>query len=307
MQSTSLPTKPLGRTGVEIPEIGIGTWDYRGGPELLRRGVELGAVLVDTAESYGTEEAVGQAVAGIRDRVFIATKVSSHNLRPEDLRRSAAASLRRLGLDHIDLYQIHQPNPDIPIEDTVGAMEQLVDEGKIRFIGVSNFDLEQLEAACRAARKHPIVSNQVRYNLADRTIEGGLLRHCQDRGITVIAYSPLAREISRLFDSDPKGVLTQIARETGHTPAQIAINWCLAKDGVVAIPKANSWEHLAENCVAAGWRLSDQHLRLLDQDIVSRRRGPFDRLIRSLVPPALAPLAKRCLKLLPQRLRRRVS
>ena len=122
-----------------------------------------------------------------------------------------------------------------------------------------------------------------------------------------IAYSPLAREISRLFDCDPKGVLARIAGETGRSPAQIAINWCVCKQGVVAIHKANSWAHLAENCAAGGWRLNEQHQRLLDQEFVHRRRGRLDRLIRTLVPAGLAPFAKRCLKLLPQGLRRRLS
>jgi diketogulonate reductase-like aldo/keto reductase len=242
----------------------------------------------------------------MRDRVFLATKVSARNLHHGDLLRSAEGSLRRLGVDYIDLYQVHYPNPEIPIEETMGAMEQLVDEGKVRYIGVSNFSLEQLVAACRATPKHPIVSNQVRYNLADRTIENGLLQYCQANGITVIAYSPLGRELPRLIDCDPNGLLPRISRETGRTIAQIAINWCLCNDGVIAIPKGNSVEHVLENCAASGWRLSDEHIRLLNSEIAFHRRNRFDTLIRKLMPANLVPFAKRCAGMLPRDLRRRL-
>jgi len=187
----------------------------------------------------------------------------------------------------------------------MGAMEQLVDEGKIRYIGVSNFCLEQLVEACRVTRKYPIVSNQVRYNLADRTIEDGLLQYCQANGITVIAYSPLERELSRLIDCDPRGLLPRISQETGRTIAQIAINWCLCKDGVVAIPKGNTVAHVLENCAASGWRLSDEHISLLNSEIAFYRRGRLDTMIRKLIPGNLVPFAKRCIGMLPRDLRRR--
>jgi diketogulonate reductase-like aldo/keto reductase len=300
--------KPLGNTGVQIPEIGLGTWGYHGGVEPLRRGLDAGALFIDTAESYGdAETVVREAIAGIRDRVFLASKVSMHNLRHDDLKKAAEGSLKRLGVSHIDLYQIHQPNPEIPIAESLGAMEQLVDEGKIRYIGVSNFNLEQLKEACSLAHKHPIVANQVRYNLGDRTIEAGLLQYCQENKITVIAYSPLARELSRLIDCDPNGVLSQIAKETGRSIAQIAINWCLCKNGVVAIPKGSSVEHVLENCAASGWRLSDEHLALLDSQIQSRRRGRMDTMLRKYMPSSVVPLAKQCLGLLPSSIRRRIS
>lgn len=300
--------KPLGNTGIQIPEIGLGTWGYHGGFTPLRSGFDAGALFVDTAESYdGAEEAVREAMKGIRDRVFLASKVSSSNLRHKDLIKAAEGSLKRLGVSHIDLYQIHQPNPEIPVAESLGAMEQLIDEGKIRFIGVSNFNVEQLAEAVQLVRKHPIVSNQVRYNLGDRTIENGLLQYCQENKITVIAYSPLARELSRLFDCDPNGVLTSIANDTGRTIAQIAINWCLCKDGVVAIPKGNSVEHILENCAASGWRLSEEHMAQLTNELQSRRRGVMDTLLRKYMPSSLVPVAKQCLGLLPRDIRRRFS
>jgi len=291
-------TKPLGRTGLEIAEVGLGTWQYQGGAAPLRRGFEAGALFVDTAESYGSEETVRDALAGMRDAVFIATKVSSENLRRENLLRSAEGSLRRLGVSHIDLYQVHFPNPEIPIEETMETMEQLVDEGKIRYIGVSNFSLEQLIAARRATRKHPIVSIQVSYNLANRDIENRLLGYCQTHGITVIAHSPLANDLSRITHRDSKGMLTRLSQETGRTIAQIAINWCLCQEDVVAIPKGNSVAHVIENCAASGWRLSAEQTSLLDKEFAFQRRGRFGRLIRELVPDSVVPLAKRCVGML---------
>ncbi len=153
--------RELAATGVKVPEIGFGTWQYRGGSEPLRKAVELGASLIDTAEMYGTEEAVGAAIKGIRPKVFIATKVSGNHLRYDEVLRAADGSLKRLGIDTIDLYQIHWPDPAVPIAETMGAMEQLVDAGKVRFIGVSNFYLKNLREAEACMTKHRIVANQI--------------------------------------------------------------------------------------------------------------------------------------------------
>jgi diketogulonate reductase-like aldo/keto reductase len=224
-------SKQLARTGVFIPEVGIGTWNYYAGPDPLRRGLESGALFIDTAGSYGTEHVVGEAVRGLRDRVFIATKVSPQNFRGTDLRKSVDSSLQRLSVDSIDLLQLHEPNPSIPIGETMGTMADLVDAGKVRFVGVSNFSVAQLQEAQKASGRYPIVSNQVRYNLIDRTIESELLPYCRINQITVIAYSPLARNLSRIRDCDSRGTIDDLARVTGRSPAQIVINWCLCKDG----------------------------------------------------------------------------
>lgn len=303
----SLGLKELGRTGFSLPEIGIGTWNYHGGPGPLRKGLEAGALFIDTAESYGNETVVGEAVRGMRNRVFIGTKVSQQNCRREDLIKSADTSLWKLGIDCIDLLQLHEPNPLIPIEDTMGAMVELVDAGKIRFIGVSNFSIDQLEKAQKVLGNRSIVSNQVRYSLIDRTIETGLLQYCQANKVTVIAYSPLGREFSRIHDCDPHGVITQIANTTGRTPPQIVINWCLCKEGVVAIPKGNSTDHILDNCGASGWRLSQEHLALLDSRIRFRQRSRCDMLVRRWMPGPLRALAVRAAKALPRGLRRRVQ
>jgi diketogulonate reductase-like aldo/keto reductase len=299
--------KQLGQTGIRIPEIGLGTWDYHAGAAPLRKGLDAGALFVDTAESYGTEEVVGEAVAGMRERVFIATKVSARNFRADVVRRSVDASLRRMKLECIDLVQLHEPNPAVPVQETMGALSDLVDAGKIRYVGVSNFSVVQLMEAERALSKHPVVSNQVRYNLIDRTIEvNGLLEYCQTRGITVIAYSPLGRSFSRVRDCDPSGVIDEVAVAVGRTPAQIVLNWCLTHDAVVAIPKSNSERHILQNCGASDWRLTDDQLRSINNKVRRRHRTAFDAWIRRAMPNSFRSVAGRAVNALPRSLRRRI-
>ena len=295
----------LATTGVSLPEIGMGTWEYHAGPKPLRSGLEAGALFIDTAESYGSEPVVCEAIRGVRDRVFLATKVSPHNFRPTDLRRSVEASLMRLGTDRVDLLQLHEPNPAVPIADTMGAVAELITAGKVKFAGVSNFSVIQLEAAQKALGKFSIVSNQVRYNLIDRTIETELLPYCRAHQVTVIAYCPLARGLSRICDCDPTGVIAELVRETGKSPAQIVLNWCVCQKGVVAIPKGNSVEHILDNCGASDWRLSETQLTRLNTRIQHRRRNPVDQLLRQWLPSPLQSLAIRSLNRMPRRLRRR--
>ena len=297
--------KSLSSTGVSISEVGLGTWNYHAGVEPLRKGLDAGALFIDTAESYSTETVVGQAVAGVRNRVFIATKVSPGHFRFDSVLKAADRSLKRLGTDWIDLYQLHVPSAKVPIEETIAAMEQLVDAGKVRFIGVSNFSVAQLERARNATRKYRIVSNQVRYNVADRTIEADLLRYCQANGITIIAHSPLARDFQSILDCDPDGALAEVARLAGKTMAQVAINWCLCKDGVVAIPKGNSTAHVVDNCGASGWRLTAEQLQFLDRSIRWRRRGRMETFLRSVLPPPMKEAVGDLVQMLPQSLRRR--
>ncbi len=261
--------KRLGNTGVMVPEIGLGVWKYRGGVEPLHRGIELGAFLIDTAEMYRTEDVVGQAVKGIRDRVFIATKVSGSHLRHDEVLRAAEASLRQLRTDSIDLYQVHWPNSRVPIKETMRAMETLVDRGLVKYIGVSNFSVSDLREAQAAMSKYPIVSNQVLYNLNSRDIEQDLLPYCQQPNVTVIAYTPLddgrLATTSRFRRSRGMRALEQIAAEVQKTLAQVALNWCTARPHVIAIPKSDSVARTEENCRASGWRLSRAQIRLLDE------------------------------------------
>jgi diketogulonate reductase-like aldo/keto reductase len=278
--------KELGNTGVMVPEIGLGTWKYSGGTEPLRRGISLGAFLIDTAEMYRTEDAVGRAVKGIRDQIFIATKVLGSHLRHDQVMRAAEGSLRLLDTNYIDLYQIHWPNSSVPIRETMRAMEELVDSGVVKYIGVSNFSVKELEEARSVMTRYPIVSNQVHYSLKRRGIERDVLPYCQQNQITVIAYTPLAngslaveaaahpregrrglRETAeRLLGRKRESQALQVvAAAVNKTPAQVALNWCIFHPNVIAIPKSNSVARTEENCGASGWRLSKEQLRYLNE------------------------------------------
>ena len=261
--------KELGATGVKIPEIGLGTWQYGGGAEPILKGISLGATLIDTAEMYGTEGVVGEAAKGQRERLFIASKVSGSHLRYDEVLRAATSSLQKLQTDYIDLYQIHWPDPSVPLKETMRAMETLVDAGKVRFIGVSNFYVKNLEEAQACMTRHKIVSNQVKYSLMNRGIEEDTLDYCQKNRITIIAYSPLdkggltARPTAR--NKAAMSVLQKIALETGKTIAQVALNWCISRPNVIAIPKSDRVERVVENCQASGWRLTPRQTEALDR------------------------------------------
>ncbi len=261
--------KELGNTGVMVPAIGLGTWKYRGGNEPLRKGIALSATLVDTAEMYRNEAEVGQAIAGLRDKVFLATKVLGSNLRFDQVLRAAEQSLRLLDVDCVDLYQIHWYNRGVPITETMRAMESLVDRGMVKYIGVSNFSTKELQEAQAAMTRNPIVSNQVLYNLNTRRIERDLLPYCQQNDITIIAYTPLdsgsLASKPRFMPARRSQVLGQLAEELGKTRAQIALNWCISRPNVIAIPKSDSVARTVENCGAGGWKLTAEQVRMLDE------------------------------------------
>ena len=260
--------RPLGTSATQIPVIGLGTSRYSGGAPPLRRGIELGA-WIDTAESYGSEGMVSEAVAGQRDKVFIATKVSPGHLAYHELLRAADSSLRRLGTDYIDLYQVHFPSSRVPIAETMGAMETLVDRGKVRFIGVSNFSTAQLDEARAAMTRHPVVCNQVRYSLTCRNAEADLLPYCQDNDVTLIAHTPLDRgglTARSLFNRRPAvDALVQVASEVGATSAQVALAWCLSRPNVVVIPKSDKAERVEENCAAANLVLTMDQIEAVNR------------------------------------------
>ncbi len=270
----------LGNTNVRLPEVGLGTWNYTGGVEPLKRGIALGACLIDTAESYGTEEIVGEAVKGVRQCVFLATKVSPRHFKHRDLLLAADRSLQRLRTDYIDLYQLHWPNYLVPIEETMAAMERLVELGKIRFIGVSNFSVSELRKGQAALSKNRIVSNQVCYNLVERSIERRVLPYCQQNEITVIVFSPLATGFYNIKRRDPRSVLGDVGAQVHRTEAQLALNWCLRHDSLIVIPKAASEAHVAENCGASGWQLSAEQIKHLGLNIGFRRRSGLELFLR---------------------------
>lgn len=273
--------KSLGKTGESVAAIGLGTWnmggrespDYRDDERLIeaiRYAVELGMNHIDTAEMYAAghaEELVGEAIKQFsRDEVFIATKVWPSNLRYEDVIRSCRRSLERLQLKYVDLYMVHWPNPRIPLQETMKAMEKLVKDGLIRYIGVSNFDVELLEQAMNALKREEIVANQVEYSLEAREVERELIPFCERNGITVTAYTPLGkgRIPAEAASNTPRGkILAEMAQRYGKTPVQIALNWVIWRPNVITIPKAARKEHLEENAGAAGWRLTEEDYKRL--------------------------------------------
>lgn len=261
--------KKLSDTELMIPEIGLGTWNYKGGVEPLQAGIGQGATLIDTAEGYYTEDVVGEAIKGMRKDVIIATKVSGRNLAYDSVLKSCEQSLNKLQTDYIDLYQIHWPNNVYPIKETMKALEKLVDEGSVHYVGVSNFDIHEMREAQHYFPNYKIVSNQVRYSLIDRAIENELLPYCIEKDITILAYTPLASgrlcKTDGLLKSEKYKVLADIAKELEKTPGQVALNWCNSHENVVSIPKSNSVERTVENCGASGWSLDKDHIQRLNK------------------------------------------
>jgi diketogulonate reductase-like aldo/keto reductase len=275
-----MESKELGKTGVKIPVLGMGTWGIGGlsGRQIggedeavraLKNGLESGMRFIDTAEMYGrghSEEVVAEAVKGHRDEVFIATKVSAEHLAHDDVLKACEASLRRLKTNYIDLYQVHWPNNRVPIPETMKAMERLVTEGKVRYIGVSNFSVRQTSEAQEALSKPSLASNQVEYSLLERSIEADLLPYAQKEHITIIAYTPVAKgQFAHGGRGKQWGILDEVASRYGKTRTQVALNWLIVQDEVMAIPKAVSPEHIKENLGATGWALSREDIDLLNR------------------------------------------
>ena len=272
--------KILGKTKEYVPAIGLGTWGI-GGYEMpdyskddhyvriVRRAIELGLYLIDTAEYYGkghAEEIVGSAIKDVpRDEVFIVTKVWYTNLRYDDVLKAARRSLKRLGVDYIDLYLIHWPNPAIPLRETMKAMEKLVNMGLVRYIGVSNFDVPLMEEARSYLSREDIVANEFKYSILDRRAERSVLPYCMRERITFIAYTPLEKgKVAQ------EKLLLDVGRKYGKTAVQVALNWLISKENVIAIPKTSKEERLVEFSEAMGWRLSKEDLELLNEHYKTR-------------------------------------
>jgi len=295
----------LGRGGPKVSAIGLGMWQAGGkawGSDVrdadcrraMERAVELGINLVDTAEAYGdghSEKVMSRAIKSVgRDNVFIATKVGGWHLRPDDVRKACAASLKRLGVREIDLYQIHWPDPwgQVPLRETMKALETLHRAGKIRHIGVSNFAVRDLREARSHLSRTDVVSNQVLYNMLQREVEKEVLPYCAREGIAILAWSPIGKGLlsgkyhngkrpkDRVrSDEDlfkPANIrasaplireLRRIGRTHGKTPAQVALAWLRRHRHVVPIPGAKRPRQTEENAAAAGWSLDGTELRRL--------------------------------------------
>lgn len=272
----------LGATGRQVPVIGYGTWqleqdDRRSAIAAIRRAVELGARHIDTAELYGrgkVEELVAEALAGgLRERVFLASKVLPENASHDGTIAACERSLRRLKTDRLDLYMLHWRGRH-PLEDTFRAFERLRADGKILAWGVSNFDTDDLDEALAVAGEGRIACNQVLYHLKQRTIEHGVLPWCERHQVALVAYSPFGCGDFPSPDSAGGRELAAIARERGVTAHAIALAFLCRHPAVVAIPKSADPDRVAANCAAGTIELDAGELARLDRAFpLGRWRG----------------------------------
>ncbi len=261
--------------GTAVPALGQGTWMMAEDPArrsaeiaALREGIDLGLTLIDTAEMYAdgeSEALVAEAIAGMRDQVFLVSKAYPHHASADSLPQACEASLKRLGTDQLDLYLLHWRGR-VPLAETVEAMERLVDDGKVLRWGVSNLDADDM-AELVAAGGAACQTDQILYNLTRRGPEHDLIPWLAERRMPVMAYSPV--EQGRLLEH---ASLRRIAEERGATPAQVALAWLLGK-GVIAIPKAGSAAHVRENRAAADLALTAEEHAALDAAFPAPR-GP---------------------------------
>jgi diketogulonate reductase-like aldo/keto reductase len=233
--------------------------------EALRTGISLGMSLIDTSGDYGngrSEKLIGRAITGQRDRVFLVSKVEAAEVSGDGMARACEASLSRLGINFLDLYLLHWPVPNSQFADVVAGFEQLRAAGKIKAWGVSNFNVEQMEALFRIPNGNRCATNQVPYSLNNRGIERDLLSWCTHHDLPVMAYSPLGGENSPLITDR---TLARIGAARGCSAAAVALAWAVRSGGnVIAIPEAGSPAHVKENAVALSLTLTPQELQTLD-------------------------------------------
>jgi diketogulonate reductase-like aldo/keto reductase len=262
--------RAFGRTGVEVPVVGQGTWQLRdptGAEKALRAGLELGMTHVDTAELYtGSEAVVGRAIAGRRDDVFLVSKVLPRNASFEGTKRACDATLKRLETDRLDVYLLHWNESYVKLDDTMRAMRELIAAGMTRFAGVSNLDVDELGDAQRALKGHEVVCDQVLYHLGDRGIEHELIPYCAKNRVAVVAYSPFGGPSGVWPPGGKKGlaVLERIGARHGKTPRQVCLNFLTRHENVFAIPKAENEGHVRENAGSVGWQLDERDLDAIE-------------------------------------------
>jgi len=259
-----------------IPLLGLGTWGMGGRFErdesnnkeslkALRHGISLGFRLIDTAEMYGAggaEEIVGEAMQAIpREEIFLVSKVWKDHLLRDDVVAAATQSLKRLKTDYLDLYLVHWPSDTIPLSETMPAMEELVKQGLVRNIGVSNFTVPLLEEAARYLKGTSIFANEIEYNLSNQSAAKDVIPFCQKNDIKIIAYRPLAKGALGTSSND---LVIKLAKKYQKTPTQIALNWLISQD-IVAIPKATSQAHLQENWGVLGWKMEEEDVAALKE------------------------------------------
>lgn len=271
----TIPTKKL-KSGFEMPVYGLGTWQMGGREthdannddqadiQAIKNAIDLGITHIDTAESYAdgyAEILIGKAIKGYnRDKLFIVSKAHVEHLGYDDLIKAAKASIERLGTTYLNLYLAHRYNPDIPVKETMRAMDTLMEAGLINNIGVSNFNVDEL-AEAQSYIKHKIVANQLHFNLKYREAERkGLLKYCQENDVMLIAWRPLQKGV--LLQND-ENIVIELAKKYHKTTAQIAINWLTSQDNVVTLSKTRDIEHLKENLGAVDWKMDKEDIEKL--------------------------------------------
>jgi diketogulonate reductase-like aldo/keto reductase len=268
------------RDGERLPALGQGTWhmgeDRRRAADeaaALRLGIELGMTLIDTAEMYGSggaEEMIARAAQGIRDSLFIVSKVYPHNASRTGVVAACERSLKRLATDRIDLYLLHWRGT-IPLAETLDGFQRLQRDGKIRHYGVSNFDRADMAEWVALKGGDTVAVDQVLYNLAHRGPEWDLVPWCREHRVAVMAYTPLGT--GRMLANPGLG---EVARRRNATPAQIALAWLLRQEGTIVIPKATRPEHVRENRGALEIHLTEEELAGLDRTFLPpKRRTPL--------------------------------
>jgi diketogulonate reductase-like aldo/keto reductase len=268
MSDTPLPRVIL-PDGESVPAFGLGTWhmgeDRRRAADeeaALKLGIELGMTLIDTAEMYGNgtaEEIVARAAAGVRDRLFIVSKVLPHNASRNGVVEACERSLKRLKTDHIDLYLLHWRG-SVPFAETLAGFAQLKRDGKIRHHGVSNFNTDDMQEWVGMAGGETVASNQILYNLGRRGPQYELIPWCRERAISIMAYTPLDQ--GRILGNR---ALQEVAARHGASAAQVALAWLLRQDGMIVIPKATTLEHVRDNRGALDLALGADDLAALDR------------------------------------------
>jgi diketogulonate reductase-like aldo/keto reductase len=266
--------RAFGWTGVEVPVIGQGTWNIEGSRdkerravEALRAGLDLGMTHIDTAEMYGNgraEELVADAIAGRREEVFLVSKVLPSNASYKGTMAACERSLARLQTTYLDLYLLHWRGR-YPLSESMRAMEELVAAGKVRSIGVSNFDVADVQEAQAALTRERLAANQVLYHLQERGIERKLIPYCKSQQIAVVGYSPFGHDQFPSPRSAGGRVLEEIGKRHSRTPRQVALNFLTRDPDVFTIPKAGSPEHMRENSGGGGWKLTKQDIAEIDR------------------------------------------
>jgi diketogulonate reductase-like aldo/keto reductase len=270
--------RKVGWTNVDVSIIGQGTWMIENSRDsssnllaikALQLGLDLGMLHIDTAEMYGNgkvEELVGQAIEGRRADIFLASKVLPSHASYEGTIRACKSSLKRLKTDFLDLYLLHWPSSQYPIAETMKAMEKLVKDNLIRFIGVSNFNLKELQEAEQALENECIACNQVLYHLGYRAIEKRILPYCTKQEIAVVGYAPFGHGDFPSPKSGKGKVLEDIAIRHGRTPRQVALNFLSLHSNVFTIPKTSHPERIRENSESVGdWNLTDNDIDEIDK------------------------------------------